>query len=703
MRNRWFHSPLLHTPSLGLDKKATWLELFYDLIFVASFIQLGNALSHHVSLAGTLAFAGVFVPLWVAWTGFTFYENRFTVDDFTHRAFVLLQMFSVGAMAISAPGVLEGKTRAFSLSAAVAQLMVAVMYFRSMPQVPESADYARYWGVVFGVGAGLWAASAVVPAPWCYGVWAVASLAVLAAPLSKHSRALAERYPLDFEHLSERYGLLTIIVLGESFVKVLSSLTADGAGVSLWLESGVALLITVSIWWIYFDDIADSHIRRGRAHWIVWLYSHIPLQIAITAVGVGVKKAVHFGLDGPAPDKYRWLLCGALALIFFSVALIDSVTERRQAELGDRARINARALSGILVLVLAPASGTLDGAVFVALLAAVCVSQVIFDMMMAPFEAAEHLEIGHRTTATLDREASAGSQATERPRRDVAEAIHKGAPSSLRRDLYFYLMEGPWARVFVVFAFLYLVSNVFFAALYSLEPGCIVTRGPHTFLESFFFSVQTMSTIGYGAMNPLTPYGDAIVTAEAAFGMLGVALATGLIFAKVSRPVASVLFSDSLVVTQMHGEPVLSFRVGNARGNDIADATLTMTVVKRELSPEGHHLRRLHDLQLVRARNPLFVLTWTVMHRIDERSPLYGCDWEDLSKDVFSFIVTMTGHDSTYAQTVYARHTYRPQDVRVGHRFVDVISQLEDGRLMIDYDHFHGTEPDPEPPKPGAC
>jgi inward rectifier potassium channel len=114
-------------------------------------------------------------------------------------------------------------------------------------------------------------------------------------------------------------------------------------------------------------------------------------------------------------------------------------------------------------------------------------------------------------------------------------------------------------------------------------------------------------------------------------------------------------------------------------------------------------LRRLHDLQLVRARNPLFVLTWTVMHRIDERSPLYGCDWEDLSKDVFSFIVTMTGHDSTYAQTVYARHTYRPQDVRVGHRFVDVISQLEDGRLMIDYDHFHGTEPDPEPPKPGAC
>ena len=696
MRNRWFHRPLLHSPVLRPEKKPTWLELFFDLIFVAAFIQLGNGLSTHISVEGAIAFAGVFLPLWVSWTGFTFFANRYTIDDFAHRLVVFVQMFAVGAMGLAAPSVLDGETRVFSIAAAVSYLAVAAMYFRGMRQVPEASGFGRYWGAVFFAGSALWAVAAFVPVPYTWGIWLVAILVVLVAPLSKQSRALADAYPLDFEHLGERYGLLTIIVLGESFVKVLSSLIEAEAGMDLYLQSGIVLLITCSIWWVYFDDVAGSHIRHQRGGWIVWLYGHIPLQIAITAVGVAVKKAVTFDFTEPAAAKYRWLLAGAIAAVFLSVAVIDSVTERRQAELSDRARVNARIFSGLIMLVLAPAGGTMTGGAFLLLVTALCLSQVIFDMMMAPFEAAEHEEIGHRPTAELDRErAAAGESLTKAGRRwDVMDAVRKGTPSNLRRDLYFYLMEGSWRRLFTVFLFLYLVGNVFFAALYTLQPGCIANARADSFLDAFFFSVQTMSTIGYGAMSPATEYGHAIVTAEAAVGLLGVALATGVMFAKASRPSAGVLFSKPIVLTQMHGKRVLTFRVGNARGSEIVDATMTVTVVMQEVTPEGHHMRRLHDLELTRTRTPLFALTWQAMHVVDEKSPLAAVDFEHFDKHVFNVVVTLLGHDATYGQTVHMRHIYYPEDLRVNTRFVDVISQLPDGRLMVDYTHFHAVTDD---------
>jgi inward rectifier potassium channel len=193
-------------------------------------------------------------------------------------------------------------------------------------------------------------------------------------------------------------------------------------------------------------------------------------------------------------------------------------------------------------------------------------------------------------------------------------------------------------------------------------------------------------------MSPVTDYGHAVVTAEATIGIIGVALATGLMFAKASRAKASVLFSKAMVTHMMHGKRTLIFRVGNARGNDVVDATITVTALIDEVSPEGHHLRRLHDLKLVRERTPMFVLSWTVMHEVDESSPLYGCVWEGEETQVVSFIVTLTGHDGTYGDTIYARHNYYPKDIRHEHQFVDVISEIEGGRLLIDFEKFHDTE-----------
>lgn len=270
MQSRWFHAPRFHTGREG-EKAVSWLELFYDLIFVAGIIQLGNVLSEQVStqeaVAGPMVqFAGLFIPLWVAWTGFTFFSNRYTVDDFPHRLLVFVKMMAMGTMAISAGDVVaNGEHAIFALSFAVVQGIIALMHLRAFRQVDEGRSYARYWGLVFFVGALLWLASIWMPGPWAYVVWAVGVVAVLGAPISKQSRQLAEEFPIDMEHLAERYGLLTIIVLGESFVKVLSHLAANDALVAApsLLKAGASLFITCSIWWIYFDDVAGARLKGG--------------------------------------------------------------------------------------------------------------------------------------------------------------------------------------------------------------------------------------------------------------------------------------------------------------------------------------------------------------------------------------------------------------------------------------------------------
>jgi len=697
VRSRLFHRPRIHSVSHDPErgpKEVTWLELFFDLTFVAAFIQLGQGLALHADGPGLGTFVAIFLPLWVAWTGFTFFENRFAVDDFVHRLLVFLQIFTIGAMALSAGSAMDGDPIAFSLAAAASQLCVVLMYVRVCLQVPAARTYAIYWGSVFLVAALLWGLGAFTPVRWTYVLWVGAGLVIVAAPLSKQSRQLAASWPIDLEHLSKRYGLLTIIVMGETFLVVLARTRAESLTLGPYLDACVILAITLCLWWIYFDDVGGSRIRRERGGWIVWFFGHLPLQMGLVALGPALGRATTLTMDEPPPAVDRWLLGGAIATIFFSVAIVDSVTERRQAELSDRARVSARAFTGVLVLVMAAAAGAMSGWVFLMVITALCLAQVIFDLMMAPFETGQHDGDDELSIEEVDRRQLESDGDEERaPRRDIGEALRRGAPAQLRRDLYSYLMDGSWLRLFVVLFFLYLVVNLLFAGLFVLQPGSIDSARPTSFADAFFFSVQTMSTIGYGAMSPGSTYGDVLVTAEAGVGILGVALATGVMFAKASRPTTSVLFSDKLVLSPMDGVPTLRFRAGNARGNEVVEAAISVTAVMVHVTPEGQHLRRLVDLPLVRSRSPMFALSWTVMHPIDESSPLVDCAPEQLRERIFSIVVSLTGYDGTLAQTIHARKIYYPEDIRQGQRFVDVISQLADGRLMIDFTRFHDTEP----------
>lgn len=271
------------------------------------------------------------------------------------------------------------------------------------------------------------------------------------------------------------------------------------------------------------------------------------------------------------------------------------------------------------------------------------------------------------------------------------EAERIGTPSHLRRDLYFTLIDGNWLRLLLAFAVLYAAVNAVFAGLYLLQEDSIQGGVDHGFSEAFFFSVQTLSTIGFGGLSPGSTYGNILVAIESAVGVFALAIVTGLVFSKVSRPRSSALFSDSMVVTQFYGCPTLMFRVGNARGNEVVEADVSLTALTDEESPEGHHLHRLRDLKLVRSHQPLFVLSWTVMHRIDESSPLHGIDWTHPDAAISGFLATFAGHDHSYGQTTHARHLYAASDVKPGHRFVDMIQRGRNKRLLVDYSRLNDT------------
>ncbi len=281
-------------------------------------------------------------------------------------------------------------------------------------------------------------------------------------------------------------------------------------------------------------------------------------------------------------------------------------------------------------------------------------------------------------------------------RRDPTQAVRIGVPATPLSDLYYELMRRRWAFLIGALTLSYLLVNVLFALLYMLDPGGLGSSASSGFGSAFAFSVQTFATIGYGAIAPQTTYANLLVTIEALSGIIFSAIATGLVFAKFSRPSARLVFSTPMVVTTRHGKRCLQFRVANARGNELVEAAVHITVLKTETSPEGHTIRRLHDLALERATSSLFALSWLVIHVIDEDSPLWGEDAASLAADEALFIVTLTGIDGTFAQSVHARHLYEFHDIRWDHRFVDVISPHSPGRVQLDMRRFHDVEPDPE-------
>ena len=260
-------------------------------------------------------------------------------------------------------------------------------------------------------------------------------------------------------------------------------------------------------------------------------------------------------------------------------------------------------------------------------------------------------------------------------------------------DLYHFLLTASWRNLLLGIVVVWLGANGVFALLYLLVGDGIAGARPGSFVDAYFFSVQTMATIGYGGMAPRTFPAHVIVTAEALTGMLAQAMSTGLIFAKFARPTARVLFSKVVAISVRDGVPSLMFRMANERSNQIVEASLHVAVLRNEVTKEGERLRRVSDLALLRSTTPAFNLTWTAVHAITPDSPLHGVTPESLAKSGTQIIISIMGTDETLAQTVHARHVYSAGDVRFGVRFVDILTGRPDGDAVVDYTKFHDVLP----------
>ena len=261
------------------------------------------------------------------------------------------------------------------------------------------------------------------------------------------------------------------------------------------------------------------------------------------------------------------------------------------------------------------------------------------------------------------------------------------------RDPYHLLLTIPWQGFGLLTVLLYVLTNALFALLYLLGGDGIANARPGSFSDAFFFSVQTLASIGYGAMHPQSLYANWIVTIEAIVSILGIALLTGLAFARFSRPTARVMFSQVAVVAPHEGIPTLMFRAANRRRNLILEAQMRVYLMRDEITAEGNSMRRFYDLPLLRSQTPSFTLSWTAMHAIAPNSPLYAATTESLRQSRATIAVSLNGLDETVSQTMHARHNYAPQDILWNSRFVDIFHESPEGHRYIDYRDFHKAMP----------
>lgn len=267
-----------------------------------------------------------------------------------------------------------------------------------------------------------------------------------------------------------------------------------------------------------------------------------------------------------------------------------------------------------------------------------------------------------------------------------------GVREPWRGDFYHRMISLPWWVVVSLGIAIYLAVNALFAALYLLQPGSIANAKPGSAVDAFFFSVETIATIGYGVLSPATLYANSLMLVETIVGIVLVAVATGIVFARVSRPTARVLFARVAVIAPWNGVPTLFLRMGNERVSQILEANVKLYLLRDETSPEGVEMRRFHTLRLEREHTPVFALSYTAIHRITPDSPLHDATPESLAAEEADLLVTVTGLEAATGQTVHARCAYAASEVLWNRRYQDIFVE-EDGERVLDYRRFDETLP----------
>ena len=373
--------PTLQTENGG-ERTATWLELFYDLVFVATVAMLGTRLAADTSVMGWLSYSAYFVLVWWLWASHTFYADRYDTDDLVYRFLAGCQMVAIAILAASVSTGPSGSTVVFAAAFAVARILLLLLYARAYKYVPATRELVRGYLTGFGVGASLWVVSIIVPPPARFWIWGLALAIDLATPIVVRKAQAAA--PMDASHLPERIGLFTILVLGETVVAVTLGLSHVEWQWSTTIAGVFGLSIATALWWIHFDNVDGKVVRRigGGKAWqpSVWIYSHLPLAVGLAMIGIGVEHAIVASDHGHHyTSAERWLLVAGVVITLGSMVAIE-VASKRETRDDLRTVVIVTRVVAIALVLLVGVIGGLEAPMTVVAIAVMCGALVVADL-----------------------------------------------------------------------------------------------------------------------------------------------------------------------------------------------------------------------------------------------------------------------------------------------------------------------------------
>lgn len=376
--------PRLRTKQEEGKRTATWLELFYDLAFVVAVSVLSGRLLGDITFAGMASYFGYFALLWWLWASHTYYADRYDTDDLVYRLLATGQMVAVVVVAAGMTGETRS-TMALAIGYALARVLLVVMYSRAFRHVVETRELVRGYLVGFGLSAVMWSVAVLVPERLRFAFWAVALAIDLATPwVMRREQA---RVPLDVSHLPERFGLFTILVLGESISAVVVGLTHGAWSAAHVFAAVSAIGVATGFWWMYFDNARGGVVRRRasvRRTWrpTAWIYTHLPLAASLATLAVAMERVIQEASSGSMQAADRWLLVGAASFALGSMALIQFASAREEDNAASRGIVFNRlvGIPALLMLGLIPGPGP-EWMVFGVLV--VGVAELIGDMVIS--------------------------------------------------------------------------------------------------------------------------------------------------------------------------------------------------------------------------------------------------------------------------------------------------------------------------------
>lgn len=390
LKNNIISPPILRiSDEENKERHADWLELFFDLIFVAAISQLALNLSSDYSFINFLESIPLFFVIWWGWVGHTFYLSRFGTDDILHRILTMLQMLTVAALAANVQGALTISGASFAISYAILRLLLVAEYYRAGIHIEQARTLTNHYVKGFGVAAIIWAISAFFPDPARYLLWALALIIDLLTPITASQKQV--KLPPHSTHLPERFGLFTIILIGEAVVSIVFRVSDLGLTFITETTAIMGFIIVFTIWWGYFDESKGASARVQEAgnqigKYQLWLYSHFPLLLGIVTLAAGIKHVISLDVWYLLPPMEAWLLCSALALTLLSLSLIF-LSSFDYNECISTYLLKLRLpyyIIIILVLLTGFLGSILPGSIILAILTALCIIKILISLIKPP-------------------------------------------------------------------------------------------------------------------------------------------------------------------------------------------------------------------------------------------------------------------------------------------------------------------------------